>query len=234
MGVFMTAIDRVQILSLEHLVPIGIALVFFLWFMQYAKTLTVRRQQQLIHRFALAISVFVIGFHVYHIIKGEYNIQTDLPLYLCSLLAILIPIYTYFRSYWMFEILLFWIIAGTIQGVITPDIADGFPSYDYFRYWMVHLGLLVVIFYAIFVLKQRPKLRSVFKSFLTLQIYVVMMISVNWILDANYFYLNEKPKSASLLDHFGEWPFYIIVCQFIIIPLFLLVYAPFHFSRKVT
>lgn len=180
------------------------------------------------------ISLVVLSFHLHKIGLGSYNFRIDLPLYLCSLLALIIPVFTIYRKYWMFEILVFWIIAGTTQGIITPDIAVGYPSFDYFRYWTVHLGLLLIIFYAIFVFGMKPKLRSVFKSFLALQVYVLLMIGVNFVLDANYFYLNEKPKSASLLDYFGEWPYYLITTQLIVIPLFLLIYLPFYLKEKTT
>lgn len=226
------ALQRVLILSWEHLLPIGFAVIFTIALMRYAKTLSAEIQQRLIHYFAVFIAVFVLGFHIYHMVFQDYNFSTDLPLYLCSLLGILIPIYTYYRNYWMFEILVFWIIAGTLQGVITPDIAEGFPSFDYFRYWIVHLGLLIVIFYSIFIFKLKPTFKSVFKSFLALQVYVVLMIGINYILNANYFYLNRKPESASVLDYFGDWPYYIIVGQLIIIPVFLVVYLPFYFRSK--
>ncbi|WP_299278747.1 TIGR02206 family membrane protein [uncultured Psychroserpens sp.] len=227
-----TALERVLILSWEHLLPIVIAVIFAVAVIRYAKSISKEKQQRLVHYIALIVSITVLGFHCYYITIEDYNFKTDLPLYLCSLLGILIPIYTYYRRYWMFEILVFWIIAGTLQGVITPDIAEGFPSFDYFRYWIVHLGLLIVIFYSVFVFKLKPKLKSVFKSFFALQIYIVLMIMANYLLEANYFYLNEKPKSASVLDYFGEWPYYIIVCQLIIIPLFLIIYLPFYFQRK--
>ncbi len=68
------------------------------------------------------------------------------------MLAIRIHLYPYHLKYWMFEILVFWIIAGTIQGVLTPDIAKGFPSLDYLRYCIVHLGLLIVVFYSVLVM----------------------------------------------------------------------------------
>jgi hypothetical integral membrane protein (TIGR02206 family) len=97
---------------------------------------------------------------------------------------------------------------------------------------VVHLGLLMIIFYVTFVFGIQPKLKSVFKSFFALQIYVIIMVLINKVLKANYFYLNEKPQSASILDYFGEWPWYIIVAQIIVIPLFLLIYLPFYFTQK--
>lgn len=225
--------NSVAIGSVQHVVPIILALGLAVLFIRYSnKNLNKFQKQKAVHVLACLISLTVVVFHIYRIKFDSYNFKTDLPLYLCSLMAVIIPLFTYYRKYWMFEILLFWIIGGTLQGVVTPDIAVGFPSFDYFRYWVVHLGLLSVIFYFVFVLDFRPKLKSVIKSFLALQVYVILMIALNFLLDANYFYLNEKPKSASLLDYFGEWPYYILVGQLIIIPLFLLIYLPFYFSKK--
>ena len=231
MIVLSTAVSHVQILSWEHLIPIVFAVFITVIFIRFSRTISSEGQQRIIHYFAVFISVSVLAFHSYNVVTTDYNIRTDLPLYLCSLLGITIPMFTYYRKYWMFEILVFWIIAGTAQGVMTPDIAEGFPSLDYFRYWIVHLGLLIVIFYNIVVFKLRPQFKSVFKSFFALQIYVVLMIVINYILDANYFYLNIKPESASVLDYFGEWPYYIIVAQLIVIPLFLIIYVPFYSSE---
>lgn len=225
--------DRVTIGSFQHIFPIVFALLIGIIFINYAKHKLNRNQQnKALHIFGCFISFIVVAFHGHKISLGGYNLATDLPLYLCSLLGLTIPVFTYYRKFWMYEVLLFWIIGGTLQAVITPDIALGFPSFDYFRYWVVHLGLLIIIFYATFVFNMRPKLKSVFKSFLALQIYIILMAVMNWILKANYFYLNEKPQSASILDYFGEWPWYIIAVQIIIIPLFLLIYLPFHFANK--
>ncbi|MFP4847265.1 TIGR02206 family membrane protein [Winogradskyella sp. PE311] len=225
--------NSVEIGSLGHLLPTVSAIVFTIFFIRYSnKKLSVKGKRKAIHYFAWFVSITVIVFHAYQMLFDNYNFKIDLPLYLCSLMALLLPVFTYYRKYWMFEILVFWIIGGTLQAVITPDIKDGFPSFDYFRYWIAHLGLLVVIFYFVFVFKMKPKLKSVFKSFFALQLYVILMIILNYVLDANYFYLNEKPKSASLLDYFGEWPYYILVAQLIIIPLFLIIYLPFYLSER--
>ncbi|NRD21088.1 TIGR02206 family membrane protein [Winogradskyella eckloniae] len=224
---------KVTIGSFQHIMPIVFACGFTVFLITYAKTkLTATQQEKTIQYLGWFISITLISFHIYRIGFDNYNFKTDLPLYLCSLMALLLPIFTTKRKFWMFEILVFWIIGGTLQAVITPDITTGFPSFDYFRYWIVHLGLLSVIFYFIVVFKMRPNLKSVFKSFLALQGYVLTMVALNYVLDANYFYLNEKPKSASILDYFGEWPYYILVVQLSVIPLFLIIYLPFYFLGK--
>ena len=223
---------RVEIGSLQQIIPIVIAIALSILLFRYAKkSLAKKDQENLLHWLAILISLTVISFHIYKISLGNYKLQTDLPLYLCSLLGLIIPIFTYYKKIWMYEILLFWIIAGTSQAIITPDIPIGFPSFEFIRYWIVHLGLVVVILYATIVLKYRPTLKSVFKSITALQVYIVFMIMVNYILDANYFYLNAKPDSTSLLDYFGDWPYYIVVGQLIIIPYFLLIYLPFHLVK---
>lgn len=226
-------IQRVKIGSVEHVFPILMAVIFAVYFIRYSRCkLSLIQQHNAFNVLGISVSLTVAIFHLYHISLGGYDLKTDLPLYLCSFIALLIPIFTYYRKFWMFEILLFWIVAGTLQGVVTPDISIGFPTFDYFRYWVVHLGLLTIIFYATFVFGMRPKFKSIFKSILALQVYVVLMVLVNYNLDANYFYLNQKPKSASILDYFGEWPYYIIVGQLILIPCFLIIYLPFHLTKK--
>lgn len=225
--------NSVAIGSFQHLFPIAIAIGFTIFLIHYSsRDFSVLQKEKTIQCLGWLVSLTVIAFHAYQISFETYNFKSDLPLYLCSLMALLIPIFTFYRRYWMFEILVFWIIGGTLQGVITPDIKDGFPSFDYFRYWIAHLGLLTIIFYFIFVFKMRPKLKSLFKSFLALQMYVALIMVINYFLDANYFYLNQKPESASLLNYFGEWPYYILVGQLIVIPLFFIIYLPFYFTNK--
>ncbi len=232
-SVLLILLNGVEIGSLQQLLPICCAVVLAIFLFRFSnKSLDRKDQERLIHWIAILISLTVISFHVYKISLGNYNIKTDLPLYLCSLLGLIIPIFTFYKKQWMFEILLFWIIAGTTQAIITPDIPVGFPSFEFFRYWIVHLGLVVIMLYFVIVLNYNPSLKSVFKSFFALQVYVIVMVAVNYVLDANYFYLNQKPESATLLDHFGDWPYYIVVSQLILIPYFLLIYLPFHLSKK--
>jgi len=88
------------------------------------------------------------------------------------------------------------------------------------------------MFYATFVYKMRPTIKSVFKSFIGMQLYMVLMFLINHLLGSNYFYTNRKPDATTLLNVFGEWPQYIFVVELIVIPFFLLIYFPFYLTRK--
>jgi len=230
---FISLFSLVEIGSLQHIIPIIITVILSIILIRFSnRKLNQKQQEQVFKALGFFVSYTVLVFHLHLIFKGNYNIATDLPLFLCSFMALFIFIFTYSRKYWLFEILLFWIIAGTSQAVVTPDIPFGFPSFDYFRYWIAHLGLLVIIFYAIFVLKMRPTWKSMFKSFLALQLYAIIIFGINYILNGNYFYLNKKPNSASALDYLGEWPIYLLTIEAILIPYFFIIYLPFFLTKK--
>ena len=228
---FISLFSLVEIGSLQHIIPIIITVILSIILIRFSnRKLNQKQQEQVFKALGFFVSYTVLVFHLHLIFKGNYNIATDLPLFLCSFMALFIFIFTNSRKYWLFEILLFWIIAGTSQAVVTPDIPFGFPSFDYFRYWIAHLGLLVIIFYTIFVLKMRPTWKSMFKSFLALQLYAIIIFGINYILNGNYFYLNKKPNSASALDYLGEWPIYLLTIEAILIPYFFIIYLPFFFN----
>ena len=180
---------------------------------------------------ASSISLTVIFGSILNIYKQDFNYQEDLPLHLCSFLALVIPILSFTRKYIYYEIFFFLILAGTLQSLITPSDYN-FLNFTFFRYWFVHSGLVLFMLYATFIYKMRPTIKSVFKSFIGMQFYMILMFIINYLLGSNYFYTNRKPDATTLLDVFGEWPQYIFVVELIVIPFFLLIYFPFYLTRK--
>jgi hypothetical integral membrane protein (TIGR02206 family) len=165
--------------------------------------------------------------------KGNFNTQEDLPLHLCSFLALAVPFLSVTKKFLYYEIFFFLILAGTLQSLITPDESN-YLNFPFFRYWFVHAGLVIFMFYATFIFKMKPTLRSVGKSFLGMQIYMLLMLVLNYFLGSNYFYTNRKPEVATALDLFGDWPQYILIVEVLIIPYFLLIYLPFYLTRNKT
>lgn len=225
-------LSSVKIGSYEHFLPILFAVVFTYILIKWAKTVAVDMQTNVFKGLGIFVTLTVIVYHSHLALTTDYNFTTDLPLFLCSFLGLIIVIFTQYRTYWMYETLLFWVFAGTTQAILTPDIPTGFPTFNFFRYWIVHLGLITIMLYATVVFRMRPTIKSVFKSFVVLQIYMVIILIINTLLGSNYSYLNRKPTSASALDYLGDWPQYIVVVEVLLIPYFLLIYLPFYIIDK--
>ena len=183
--------------------------------------------------YASVLSFIIIIWTIIKIVLDDFDLKTDLPFHLCNLIALLMPIYAFTRKKVMYEILLFWVFTGTIQALFTPDLNNGFPHFTYIKYWFAHAGVVVFMLYATFVYNHKPDVKSIFKSYIALQIYVGFVCIVNLILDSNYFYINKKPNATTLLDMFGDWPYYIIVAELILIPFFFMVYLPFYLSKRI-
>ena len=181
--------------------------------------------------FAFSIAITIIFGTFLKIYKGEFNYQEDLPLHLCSFLGLSAPLLSITKKLVYYEVFFFLVLAGTLQSVITPDEYN-YLNFPFFRYWFVHAGLVIFMMYATFVYKMKPTIKSVGKSFLGMQIYMLLMFVLNYFLGSNYFYTNRKPDAATLLDLFGDWPQYVFVVELIVIPYFLLIYLPFYLTRK--
>ena len=215
----------------QHILISAIVIVFGTILIFWAKKQSEQIQFLTGNIIASSISLTVIFGSILNSYKPDFNYQEDLPLHLCSFLALVIPVLSYTRKYIYYEIFFFLILAGTLQSLITPSDYN-FLNFTFFRYWLVHSGLVLFMLYATFVYKMRPTIKSVFKSFIGMQFYVILMFLINYLLGSNYFYTNRKPEATTLLDVFGEWPQYIFVVELIVIPFFLLIYFPFYLTRK--
>ena len=217
--------------SVQHAI-----VALFCIFFGFALIFITKKQTQKVQSIIGNILAFSICFTVIlgtfvHLYKGNFNTQEDLPLHLCSFLALVIPVLSVTKKFVYYEIFFFLILAGTLQSLITPDEYN-YLNFPFFRYWFVHAGLVIFMFFATFIYEMRPTLKSIGKSFLGMQGYMLFMFILNYFLGSNYFYTNRKPDAATALDLFGDWPQYIFVVEILVIPYFMLIYLPFYLTRK--
>ncbi|MCX7548684.1 TIGR02206 family membrane protein [Xanthomarina sp. F1114] len=224
---------QIEIGGFLHEMPIIIAFILGVSIILFAKKVLNSKQQfGLLLFLSLCLSLFVIGVIVYLLFTNNFDIKTDLPLYLSSFSALIFPIIVFLNKPLLFRIFYFWCLAWGVQAISTPDILDSYLSLEYFRYWIVHLGTIMIVLYGVFVLKIYPNFNSVFLSILALQGYILIILLINEILDSNYMYLSVKPESVTVLDYLGPWPYYILGLQLFLIPYFLLFYLPFYFYNN--
>jgi len=159
--------------------------------------------------------------------EGTYDYLNDLPLFLCDLVAVLLPFILYSRNRKWIGILYFWAMAGTIQALITPDLKEGFPSFHFFRYFMTHAGIVAAILYTVVVWKIRITWKDFFNAIVFAQVYLVAIHLINQLLGSNYAYTMHKPFGPTILDLMGAWPWYILWGELLMIILFLLLMVPF-------
>ena len=217
----------------EHLVVIfffalfGWALIYFT--KKYANK---ERQIRIGNLFALLLCLTIVIWTLIKISIDDFDVKKDLPLHLCYFTVLMAPLLSFTRRGIYFEIFFFWVMSGTVQAIFTPEMRQSFPHYTFIKFWFGHAGAVIFMLYATFVYGMRPTIMSVFKSFVALQVFAVIVYLINISIGSNYFYVNDKPPVSSMLDLLGDWPTYIFMAELIVIPYFLLIYLPFYLTRK--
>lgn len=163
-----------------------------------------------------------------------FQAQTDLPLSLCDV-AFLLCIACFFRPHaWALVMVVYWGLAGTLQALITPDLLQGYPSKEYFLFFVGHAIIVVGVF---FLIGKNSHLdlggfRRAGQAFLGLLIYTFTVGLTNAIFGWNYGYLRSKPDGASVLDMMGPWPWYVFAGLAFALALFLLIAGLLRFLPK--
>ena len=163
-----------------------------------------------------------VGILVY-----QLPVEELLPLHLCAVTAFLVAYMLLRRSYAVFEVAYFWAMGGTLQAILTPDLAAAFPSLQYVAFFFGHGVVMLGVAYAIVVFHFRPTLKSVARAMAAIAGYATVIAPLNWLLGTNYLYLRHKPYGASLIDYLGPWPWYIASLGLIAIVSFVVWWLPF-------
>lgn len=178
---------------------------------------------------SLLLPVSIILWIFLRLWRREFDLNDDLPLHMCNIITFFLPLIFLKKKPYIFGILYFWVMAGTLQAILTPGLEQAFPHFWYFRYWLIHCGLVILILYAIIVLHYRPRLKDIGIAFLAMNIFFVLVHSFNLIAETNYLFTMSKPSQPTLLDHLGPWPWYILSSEFIALLFFIIYYLPFIF-----
>lgn len=160
--------------------------------------------------------------------EGKFILKEDLPFHLCRILALAMPFALYNKNKTWINILYYFIIVGTIQSLLTPELSYGPPHYGYFIYFILHTFLFCIPIYVLKALKIIPNFKDLIKAYFYGNIFMIFTLILNFILKSNYFYTRHKPLSASLLDAMGPWPWYIISVELLTFVLFILAWLPFR------
>jgi hypothetical integral membrane protein (TIGR02206 family) len=130
------------------------------------------------------------------------------------------------------ELTYFWGVAGTANGLISPDVPDHFPGFLFFQYYIAHGAIVAAALFLVAGLRITPRRGAVVRV-LTVTLALVMIdAGANLLTGGNYMYLRQTPAVPNLLDLMGPWPWYIAAAAGLAVAIFAALDLPFAMGRN--
>ena len=163
---------------------------------------------------------------------GEFDRNMALPLQLCDAAALCGGVALLTHQAEFCELVYFWGLAGTLQGLATPSLAWDFPNPRFFGFFALHCGVVATALYVVLGLRITPRRGAVTRAMFWLLVYACVAGTIDYLWTCNYGFLREKPFRGSLLDLLGPWPWYIGSLLLLAAVLFFLLDLPWRMRRR--
>ncbi|GLW43150.1 hypothetical protein Bamy01_27950 [Bacillus amyloliquefaciens] len=181
----------------------------------------------------ILLAVSQICYHIWLLFHHAWSLKTSLPLQLSDLSVYLAMLMVMTKSKKLFAFLYFAGLGSAIQAMATPDLgAYTFPHFRYIVFFVSHGCVFLACLFMASAEKYRPSVHALWVSVLIVNLYGACVFFIDRVLNANYLYLMKKPKTASLLNVFGPWPWYLLSMEAAVILSFFILYIPFWLLKK--
>jgi hypothetical integral membrane protein (TIGR02206 family) len=180
---------------------------------------------------AAALAANELAGYAYAVTHGWVDPPHGLPLDLCDV-AVWLTVYVLVAPRPSALDLAYYVgLAGSGMAVLTPDLGGALASYPGAKFFLGHGGVVAAILFLVWTGALRPRPGSWWRVFLQVNVYAALVAAVNAAYGTNYMYLRAKPRSGTLLDLLGPWPWYVLAGEGVALALFALLYLPFRRSR---
>lgn len=178
---------------------------------------------------ATGIAVNELVWYRYALAQGWVDLPHGLPLDLCDVTLWLTVYALATRAPWALEAVYYLGLAGSGMALLTPDLAGvPFPSYPAVKFFVAHGGVVASALFLVLSGMVRPRPGAWWRTFLGVNVFAAAVALVNARFGTNYMYLCEKPRSGSLLDLLGPWPWYVLAGELVALGLLFLLSLPFR------
>ena len=155
---------------------------------------------------------------------NQWHYQTSLPFHMCELSEIFAAIVLIWPNQRLFEILCYWGIPGGIHSILTPELVHaGEEPWLMVHYYIQHTGIILVPIWLMSTFQMRLSRQSWLKVFFISNLFIPVVGTINWLINANYMFLAQKPLAENPLI-IGDWPWYILILDIIMLGHFYVVY----------
>lgn len=217
--------DTFHAWSTDHLVALAVITAICIVIARWGVRLTPGTRRAVRWLLAGLLTGYLVSASVYLTLQGRRWLDV-LPLHLCDLLVLVCIVALATRARLPAEVAYYWGLTGAGQALLTPDLRTGFPSFAFIHFFLGHGALLSSVTWLTAVEGTGPRTGSVLRAFLALQVYLITVGVLDGIFGWNYGYLCRRPAHPSVLDYLGPWPSYIVVGDFLVLPVFVALYLP--------
>lgn len=182
--------------------------------------------------FAVALIGYAVVAYARKFAGTDLRWGDSLPLHLCDWVLVLCVVGLLGKGNLAPELAYYWGLAGSIHGLVTPDLRANFPEPGFFQFFWGHGGVVLAVVFFVGVRGLRPSRGSAWRAFLCLNAYALVAGTLDAIFGWNYGYLCATAAHPSLLDHLGPMPWRLLAMEGISLASFALLELPWRLSGR--
>lgn len=178
----------------------------------------------------LNFSIYPLNLIAWWSVDAPKSVDNFLPFHLCDIAAITAGIALITKRPLFCKLTYFWGLAATMQGIVTPAITVGFPSWPFVMFFVHHFIVVIAALYLPIVEGWRPTQaiwREILEVYAWSVAYLAFAMSANYLLGSNFAFASHPPENPSLIDQLGPWPWYLFAMQGVAVGLYCLLALPF-------
>ncbi|MBT3502186.1 MAG: TIGR02206 family membrane protein [Candidatus Marinimicrobia bacterium] len=152
-----------------------------------------------------------VAYQVNMFYYGLWDFKISLPLEMCYLTALLIPVYFKYQDSrplqnWFF----FAGFAGSFTAFLNTNLSEMAEIYMSIHYFIAH-GFVIFIMLTLVIDNYRPRWSDFFNAVQWTSTLVISIIVFNLIIGSNYMFTQSKPPGVNFAMLMPEWPYYFII-----------------------
>ncbi len=225
---------RFEMFSMSHLMAIILTVICALLLYNFRKRIKENQRTEKNFRYVIAFVLLAgeILLQYWYITTNSWKIEYGLPLQLCDFSILMSIIMLILRSYRIFEIVYFTGVGGALVAIASPELWLGFPHFRFYHFFISHAAIIMASLFMVWIWEFRPKLISLGKMLIFLNIFGAFVFGVNSLVDANYMFISKPTYNNTFLNHLGPYPWYLLSLEGITFLISALLFLPFYFTEK--
>lgn len=222
---------RRELFDIQQLIALMIIIIICFLLIYTYRQASVRKKWKVVRVLSFILPIMEVAQMIWYKSIGQFSLGYTLPLHLCSLMCIIMPIMAITKSPLLIEYCYAMGLAPALLALITPDVYF-YPavSFIYIQTIIVHGIICIIPIFTIAAIGFKPNIKNLPKVIAMLIGLAVVIIPVNYFTNGNYFFLRD-PAPGSIMEVFAMTfgkPGYLVPTFMVGCIMWVLLYAPFY------